>query len=122
VGVTKGRGGGTKEVLRWGGWGGFNWWIGKLSLATEGPDAMKLFMRNAFAVLIVMLAGVGVGHALKGNGNYDGPCGYDTGHSCPANSPEIDPELGTGALVLIGGGAMVIRGRRKARACKPQAR
>jgi hypothetical protein len=83
---------------------------------------MKLFVRNAFAVLVVTLVGVGAGHALKGNNNYDGPCGYDTGHACPANSPEIDPELGAGALVLIGGGAIVIRGRRKVKACKPPAR
>ena len=64
--------------------------------------------------MLVAMVGFAASGWAKGNNNYDGPCGYDTGHACPANSPEIDPGMATGALVLIGGGAMVLRGRRKA--------
>ena len=31
-----------------------------------------------------------------------------------ATAPEIDPAMGTGALALLGGAIMVIRGRKKA--------
>ena len=32
----------------------------------------------------------------------------------PVGTPEIDPAMGTGALALLGGAILVIRGRRKA--------
>ena len=31
----------------------------------------------------------------------------------PSTTPEIDPAMGTGALALLGGAILVIRGRRK---------
>ncbi len=71
-------------------------------------------MGRAGVVLGIALLLGSVSGWAKGNNDYDGPCGYGTGHACPANSPEIDPGMGAAALLLIGGGVMVLRGRRKA--------
>jgi hypothetical protein len=72
---------------------------------------MKILARYAIAVLVVTLLGASTG---RGQGqNQD--CGFGTGHSCYArDTPEIDPGMGGGALALIGGAALVLRGRRKA--------
>jgi MYXO-CTERM domain-containing protein len=74
---------------------------------------MKTFIRNtlagSFAVLLTT-ASVGAQNRDK----TITPCGRDTGHACPANTPEIDPALGMGALALVGVGALAIRSRRKA--------
>jgi len=70
---------------------------------------MKMFTRNVFAVLFLTLLSVAVGHSQDKNG---GPCGFGTGHAC-VDAPEINPAMGAGALALIGGVVMVIRGRRK---------
>jgi hypothetical protein len=50
-------------------------------------------MKTSFAVLAVTLTASSLCHA--------------------AAVPEIDPSMGAGALVLLGGAIMVIRGRRK---------
>ena len=53
---------------------------------------MKNFLRTGLAVLAITLAA----------------------SSCYAAAvPEIDPSMGAGALALLGGAVMVIRGRRK---------
>jgi hypothetical protein len=75
---------------------------------------MKKYTRNTFAVLFVTLLSVAIGHAQNKDKNDGGPCGFGTGHACPADTPEINPALGTGALALIGGVVMVMRSRRKA--------
>ena len=75
--------------------------------------AWKGYGRTAVVLAAALFFWPASGFA-RGNQNYDGPCGFDTGHACPANTPEIDPGLGTGALVLIGSWALVVRGRRKA--------
>jgi hypothetical protein len=74
---------------------------------------MKQHIRNTFAVLFVTLLSVAIGHAQNRDKDIY-PCGFGTGHACPASTPEINPALGTGALALIGGVVMVMRGRRKA--------
>jgi hypothetical protein len=71
---------------------------------------MKMFIRNAFAVLFLSFLSVAVGHSQDKNG---GACGLGTHHAC-ADTPEINPAMGAGALALIGGVVMVIRGRRRA--------
>lgn len=55
---------------------------------------MKSFMKYCFAVLALTLAFSPISHAA------------------PA-APEIDPSMGAGALALLGGAVMVIRGRRR---------
>jgi hypothetical protein len=57
---------------------------------------MKNFIRNLFAVVAVVLF---VSHAAFAK----------------VSVPEIDPSMGTGALALLGGAIMVIRGRTKKR-------
>jgi len=56
---------------------------------------MKHFLRITLAVIAVTLAVSSVSFA----------------GALP--SPEIDPAMGTGALALLGGAIMVIRGRRR---------
>jgi len=58
---------------------------------------MKIFVRSLLAVLVVTLIST---HALFA--------------SFPVPGPEIDPAMGTGALALLGGAIMVIRGRARA--------
>ena len=58
---------------------------------------MKSFLRNILSVLAVVLVATHVGHARP-----------------VFSAPEMDPAMGTAALVLLGGAIMVIRGRRKA--------
>jgi uncharacterized membrane protein len=55
---------------------------------------MKNFIRNFFAVLAVMFV---ASHAAFAK----------------VSVPEIDPSMGAGALALLGGAIMVIRGRSK---------
>jgi len=55
---------------------------------------MKPFLRTALAVFAVTLAASSVSFAVF-------------------SLPEIDPAMGTGALALLGGAIMVIRGRRR---------
>jgi len=55
---------------------------------------MKPFLRTALAVIAVTLAVSSVSFAAN-------------------TVPEIDPAMGTGALALLGGAIMVIRGRRR---------
>jgi hypothetical protein len=74
---------------------------------------MKNLTRATLAVMFVTLLGAGISNASS-RATYDGPCGHGTGHACPKETPEINPEMGAGALALIGGMAMVIRSRRKA--------
>ena len=57
---------------------------------------MNNFIRNLFAVLAVVLI---ASHAAFAR----------------AMVPEIDPSMGAGALALLGGAIMVIRGRSKKR-------
>ena len=57
---------------------------------------MKM-MRTLLAVLAVTLIAVHASFATPAVG-----------------TPEIDPAMGTGALALLGGAILVIRGRRKA--------
>jgi hypothetical protein len=92
--------------------GQFNRTTSTLSLKTKGP-IMNKFNRNALSVLFVTLFSVAISHGQnKDKSIY--PCGYGTGHACSSDTPEINPEMGAGALALIGGFVMVIRGRRKA--------
>jgi len=56
---------------------------------------MKHFFRTALAVIAVTLAVSSVSYAGA------------------APVPEIDPAMGAGALALLGGAIMVIRGRRR---------
>jgi hypothetical protein len=85
---------------------------------------MKLITRSALAVLAVTLLTSATSKASRNS--YDGPCGYGTGHSCtgrsgsgsgsgstPSQTPEIDPSMAVGALVVIGGVIVAIRGRRR---------
>jgi hypothetical protein len=81
----------------------------KQSLTIWGP-IVKMFTRNALAVLFATLLTVAAGHSQDKNGR---ACGFGTGHAC-ADTPEINPAMGAGALAFIGGVVMVIRGRRKA--------
>jgi len=80
---------------------------------------MKTISRTALAALAVTLL---TSSTMKASPRtpYDGPCGYGTGHSCtgrsgdtPSQTPEIDPSLAVGALVVIGGAVVAIRGRRR---------
>jgi hypothetical protein len=59
---------------------------------------MKNFFRSLLAILVVTLIST---HSLFA--------------SYPVPVPEIDPAMGTGALALLGGTIMVIRGRAKAK-------
>jgi hypothetical protein len=61
---------------------------------------MIKFTRISLAVLSVTVMAVAVAHATP-------PC-----VTCPA-APEISPELGAGAMAMIGGVVMILRGRRK---------
>jgi hypothetical protein len=56
---------------------------------------MKFFMKCSFAVLALTLAATTVSFAA------------------PVSTPEIDPSMGAGALALLGGAVMVIRGRKR---------
>jgi hypothetical protein len=72
---------------------------------------MNVFMRSILAVSVVSLLAAGSAQAEK----KDHPCRlYELHCHKPAETPEIDLAMGTGALALIGGAVMVIRGRRKA--------
>jgi len=57
---------------------------------------MKSFMKCCFAVLALTLAATTVSSAMP-----------------PMSVPEIDPSMGAGALALLGGAVMVIRGRKR---------
>jgi hypothetical protein len=86
---------------------------------------MKFINRTALAVLAITLLASPAAKASRSS--YDGPCGYGTGHSCtgrgsgsgsgsgstPSQTPEIDPSMAVGALVVIGGVIVAIRGRRR---------
>jgi len=78
---------------------------------------MKTISRTALAALAVTLLASATAKASRDS--YDGPCGYGTGHSCtahsgsPSQTPEIDPSMAVGALVVIGGAIVAIRGRRR---------
>ena len=63
---------------------------------------MIKFTRISLAVLSFAVMAVAVAHAGP-------PCPHTP---CPA-APEISPELGAGALAMIGGVVMSLRGRRK---------
>ena len=54
---------------------------------------MKSFTKSTIAVAMIMLATASTSFA--------------------ATVPEIDPSMGAGALALLGGAVMVLRGRRK---------
>jgi hypothetical protein len=64
---------------------------------------MKNFARSLFAVLVFTFITSHVSFAA----HYFPP-------SC-SRVPEIDPAMGTGALALLGGAIMVIRGRSRAK-------
>jgi hypothetical protein len=76
---------------------------------------MKLFLRSTLAVLFVTLMPAASGHASPFPcgpiRQFLGLCGDKPKSS---DVPEINPELAAGALALIGGAVVVIRGRRKA--------
>jgi len=73
---------------------------------------MKMFMRSTLAVLLVTLASAATGHADPGCGPIREflhfPCSKK-----PVDAPEMNPEMAAGALALLGGAVMVIRGRRR---------
>jgi hypothetical protein len=71
---------------------------------------MKNFTRNILAVLVVTLIASHVSFA-SGCSTVEAALG-----KCSVSSvPEIDAAMGAGALALIGGAVMVIRGRVRAK-------
>ncbi len=68
---------------------------------------MKNFTRNLLAVLAVTF--------IASHTSFAGGCSTIMGPSCLRSVPEIDAAMGTGALALLGGAVMVIRGRVRAK-------
>ena len=60
---------------------------------------MKNFFRSFLSVLAVTMIASHLGYA---------------GVPIIPQAPEMDPAMGAGALILLGGGIMIIRGRLKA--------
>jgi hypothetical protein len=67
---------------------------------------MKIFVRSLLAVLVVTLISSHASLAV---------CAVNSTICGIKPVPEIDPAMGTGALALLGGAIMVIRGRSRAR-------
>jgi len=65
---------------------------------------MKTILRTSLAVLAVTFLASASGHAAPHH------------HHPYFSTPEIDPSMASGALALVGGAIVVIRGRRRNKA------